>query len=59
MKFFLLLHFAEFKQNGQSCIIFLENEIKSGGLWCKFLDITKKCMKCKLNLELFFSKHSQ
>ena len=28
------------KQNGYSCLIFLKNEIKSGGQWCKFLDIT-------------------
>ena len=30
-----------FKQNGLSCLIILENEIKSDGLWDKFLDITK------------------
>ena len=33
--------FAEFKQNGRSCLIFFENKIKSGGPWCKFLDIPK------------------
>ena len=33
--------FAEYTQNGQSFLIFLENKIKSGGPWCKFLDITK------------------
>ena len=28
-------------KNGQSCLIFVENKIKSGGPWCKFLDVTK------------------
>ena len=39
-------------QNGQICLMLLENNIKSGGL----LDITnkQKCIWLKLELELFF-----
>ena len=29
---FCILTFAEFQQNAQGCLIFSENEIKSGGL---------------------------
>lgn len=35
------LDFTEFKQNGQSYLLFLERKI-GGGLWCKVLEINNK-----------------
>ena len=42
-----------------NCLIFIENKIKSGGLWCKFLDIIKKYqIQAKIGAILFQNIHN-
>ena len=48
MKKMLVLTFTEFKQNGQSCSIFIEKKFKCHN----------ECFKFKLKLELFFKTYS-
>ena len=42
-----------------SIAIFIENKIKSGGLWCKYIDIAKMYEIHAKIAVFFFSKHSQ